>query len=54
MRIYVEVGEMKKEIPQEILHYLYEDITDYINFKCNKFKDKYFLTGKNKANPDTN
>ena len=46
MKIYVEVGEMKKEIPQEILHYLYEDITDYIKFKCNKFKDKYFLSGK--------
>lgn len=46
MKIYVEVDEIKKEIPQEILHYLYEDITDYIKFKCNKFKDKYFLTGK--------
>lgn len=46
MKIYVEVGEIKKEIPQDFLHYLYEDITDYIKFKCNKFKDKYFLSGK--------
>lgn len=46
MKIYVEVGEIRKEIPQEVLYYLYEDIIDYIRFKCNKFKDRYFLQGK--------
>lgn len=42
-KIYVEVGKIRKEIPQEILYYLYEDIIDYIRFKCNNFKEKYFF-----------
>lgn len=47
MKIRVEADKVRKEIPQEDLYYLYEDIIDYIRFKCNKFKDKYFLPGKN-------
>lgn len=46
IKIRVEVDKVRKEIPQEDLYYLYEDIMDYIRFKCNKFKDKYFLLGK--------
>ena len=43
MKILVEVDKIRKEIPQEDLYYLYEDIIDYIRFKSNKFKYKFLL-----------
>ncbi len=44
IKIYTEVNGIKKEIPQENLYNLYKDIINYTRFRCNEFKDKYFLS----------
>lgn len=41
IKLRVELNGIQKEIPNDMLYYLQKDISEYIEFKCNKFKKDF-------------
>lgn len=41
IKLRVELNGVQKEIPNDMLYYLQKDISEYIEFKCNKFEKNF-------------